>query len=94
MLGGFGDAKPADNDVKSLVAKVKKEAEGKLGKNYSVFEAVSYSSQVVNGTNYVVKVKVGDNEYVHLTIYEALPCNGGKVQLNEAVGGKSLADPL
>ena len=92
--GGFGDAQPADEEIKSLVAKVKTETERKLGKKFGVFEAVSYSSQVVCGTNYIVKVKVGENEYVHLKIFEALPCYGGKVELNEAESGKTLADAL
>ena len=94
MLGGFGNAQPADDNVKSLVAKVKADTEGKLGKTFSVFEAVSFTSQVVNGTNYHVKVKVGDNDYVHVQVYEALPCYGGKVELKEAEGGKTLADAL
>ena len=94
MCGGFGAVKPADDEIKSLVAKVKGDAEKKLGKNYAVFEAVSYSAQVVCGTNYAVKVKVGENEYIHLTIFVALPCYGGKVELSEAEGGKTLADAL
>ena len=94
VLGGFGDARPADEEIKSLVTKVKTEVEGKLGKKLRVFEAVSYSSQVVCGTNYVIKVKVGENEYVHIKIFEALPCYGGKVELNEVEGGKTLADAL
>ena len=93
-LGGFGGAQPADDNVKSLVAKVKADTEGKLGKKYSTFEAVSFTSQIVNGTNYHVKVKVGDNAYVHVRVYQSLPCNGGKVELKEAEGGKSLADAL
>ena len=94
LCGGFGAVKPADDEIKSLVAKVKGDAEKKLGKNFAVFEAISYSSQVVGGTNYAVKVKVGENEYIHLTIFEALPCYGGKVELSEAEGGKTLADAL
>ena len=94
MCGGFAGALPADDDVKALVAQVKADTEGKLGKTFPVFEAVSYQTQVVNGTNYKVKVKVGDNEFVHIKFHRALPCYGGKLTLNEVEGGKTLNDAL
>ena len=94
LCGGFGGARPADDNVKAKVAQVKAATEGKLGKTYGVFEAVSYTSQVVNGTNYKVKVKVGDNDFVHVKFHEALPCYGGKIELSEAEGGKKLGDAL
>ena len=94
LCGGFGGARPVDDNIKAKVAQVKAAAEGKLGKTYATFEPVSYTSQVVNGTNYKVKVNVGENEYVHVKIYEKLPCYGGTLELTEAEGGKTLADAL
>ena len=94
ICGGYSQAQSPDEDIKSLVAQIKHEAETKLGKTFSVFEAVSYTSQVVGGKNYKVKVKVGENEYVHVKIFKALPCYGGNIQLLEAHGGKTLSDAL
>ena len=90
--GGFGDIHSADDDIKSLVLQVKPEVEKKLGKSFNVFEAVSYTFQVVAGKNYKVKVKIGENEYVHVTILKNLPCYGGKIELRETESGKTLAD--
>ena len=94
ICGGFNNVQPADDKIIPLVAQVKNETEAKLGKTFSVFEAVSYTSQVVGGKNYKVKVKVGENEYVHVKIFKALPCYGGNIQLLEAHGGKTLSDAL
>ena len=94
ICGGYSQAQSPDEDIKSLVAQVKHEAETKLGKTFNVFEAVSYTYQVVCGMNYSVKVKVGENEYIHVTIFRALPCYGGNVELTEVQGGKTLADAL
>ena len=45
--------------VCALNFKVKADAEGKAGKAFAQFKAVSFSSQVVAGTNYFVKVNKG-----------------------------------
>ena len=58
MLGGFGDAKPADDEVKKVVSETKADVEKKLGATFNVFEPVCYKTQVVAGTNFFVKVKV------------------------------------
>ena len=94
LCGGFGGARPADDNIKALVTQVKAETEGKLGKTFPVFEAVSYTSQVVAGVNYKVKVKVGENEYVHVKIYKKLQAHGNNIELTKAEGGKTLADAL
>ena len=33
---------------------------------------VSYSTQVVAGTNYFMKIRVGEDTYVHIRVYEPL----------------------
>ena len=94
MLGGFGAAKPVTPEVGQLALNMKPHAETKLGASWSTYEPVTYTSQVVAGTNYLVKVKVGESEYVHLKIYQPLPCAGGQPELSEAHGGKTEACPL
>ena len=94
MLGGFNNAQDADDNVKALVKGMKEKAEAALGEKYSVFEAVKFKTQVVAGTNYLVKVKVGDEKYVHLKIYVPLPCKNAPNELLEQEKGKTLADPL
>ena len=89
MMGGFGEAKNADDQVKNLVNKHKSDVEGKLNQKFDTFEAVSYKTQVVAGTNYLVKVNVGNDKYVHVKIYKKLPHEGEETQLLEANGNKT-----
>ena len=94
IVGGKGKPKDADANVKKLANDVKADAEKKLGTTFTVFDAVSYKTQVVSGTNYFIKVKVGDDKYVHLTVWKKLPAHGGALELSKAEAGKTLADPL
>ena len=94
MLGGFGDAKDADDNVKALAKEMKGKAEAALGETYGEFEAVKFKTQVVAGTNYLIKVKVGGDKYVHLKVHVPLPCKNAPNELLEQEKGKTLADPL
>ena len=94
MCGGFGNARDADDKVKALAKEVKPEVEKALGATYSQFEAVKFTTQVVAGTNYKIKVKVGDGQYVHIKVFVPLPCNNAPNQLLEQEAGKTLADAL
>ena len=94
MLGGFGDAKDADDNVKALAKGMKEKAEAALGETYGEFDAVKFKTQVVNGTNYLIKVKVGGDKYVHLKVHVPLPCKNAPNELLEQEKGKTLADPL
>merc|ERR1712029_87665 len=55
MCGGTGDEKPADESVQKHCDAVKADVEKHLNKIFDVFEAKSYKSQVVAGTNFFVK---------------------------------------
>ena len=94
MCGGFTNALDANDEVKAMALEVKAQTEQKLGATYPEFEAVKYKTQVVAGTNYLIKVKVGPEEYVHIKVWKKLPCYGGAKELTEAEGGKTLADAL
>lgn len=94
MCGGFGGAKDADAEVQTIADSVKQQTEQKLGKTFAEFKALKYKTQVVAGTNYLIKVQVGADQYVHIKVFKALPCNGGELKLSEATGGKTLADAL
>ena len=92
-LGGFSEAMSADKNIRALTNEVKLKVEKALGLNFSEFDAIKYKSQVVNGTNYKIKVQVGSRKYIHIKIYVPLGKNP-KVQLLEQEGGKRLEDPL
>ena len=94
MCGGFTNALDANDEVKAMALELKAQTEQKLGATFSEFEAVKYKTQVVAGTNYMIKVKVGPEQYVHIKVWKKLPCYGGVKELSEAIGGKTLADAL
>ena len=94
LCGGFTNALDADENVKNIARELKTQTEEKLGATFNEFEAVKYKTQVVAGTNYLIKVKVGPEEYVHIKVWQKLPCYGGARELTQANGGKTLADPL
>jgi len=39
---------------------------------FEAFEPLSYATQVVNGTNYFVKIDVGNHEAIHVRIYKPI----------------------
>ena len=94
MCGGFTGDMDADEKVKNIAKEVKQQTEQKLGATFGEFEAVKYKTQVVQGTNYLIKGRVAPDQYVHIKVWEKLRCYGGAKELSEANGGKTLADPL
>ena len=94
MCGGFGNSRPADDKVKAIALEMKPKVEQALGATYPEFEAVQYTTQVVAGTNYKIKVKVGDGKYVHIKVFEPLPCNSTVKELLSQEADKTLADKL
>lgn len=86
VVGGFSaDWKPITPNVEALVAKHRPDVEAKMGQTFEMFEAVEYSPQVVNGTNYKVKVKTSADAHVEMVVYETLPCNGATTELSSCV---------
>ncbi len=94
MCGGFTDVREADASIKEIANNVKDQVEKERNAKYSTFEAVKFASQVVAGINYKIKVKVGDNEYLHINVFRALPCYGGQLSASVTPGTFKLNDPL
>jgi len=95
MAGGVGASKPADDTVRGIVSslegQIKTKALARLtesGANTdntafqnAPVEVLSYSTQVVAGTNYFVKVKIY-NSYFHARIYRHF---SGSLELSNVV---------
>ena len=94
LCGGFGNAKDADDNVKALALEMKPKVESALGAKYDTFEAVKFTTQVVAGTNYKIKVKVGADQYVHIKVFVPLPCKNAPNKLVSQEAGKTLGDAL
>ncbi|ESO11041.1 hypothetical protein HELRODRAFT_167561 [Helobdella robusta] len=94
LCGGTSDVKPAGADVQAVVDKVRHHVENKMNKNFKEFTAIHFSSQVVAGTNYFVKVHGGDEEYLHLRIFVPLPCHGTEPELHGVEYPKAMSDKI
>ncbi|KYQ99748.1 cystatin A2 [Tieghemostelium lacteum] len=89
-IGGLSKLKPADDQVREVLTKVKGQVEAKLAREYCIFDAISYKSQVVAGTNFFIKVKTNDG-YIHLRVYRDLENVCKLVSLQE---GHSMDDEI
>ncbi|XP_044195633.1 cystatin-B-like isoform X1 [Thunnus albacares] len=92
--GGFSETKDATKETQKLCDQVKPQAEVKTGKKFKEFVAVNYSDQIVAGRNFLIKVYVGGVQYIHLSVFEALPCDGGAVELKGALDNCTKDDHL
>ncbi|KAK0146958.1 Cystatin-B [Merluccius polli] len=94
IIGGLSDAMMADDETRNICKTVKQAIQLKTARNYVNFDAITYRSQLVAGTNYFIKVNVGGSDYIHLRVWKKLPCNGGENILDGVQEGKTLVDPI
>ncbi|XP_016003573.2 cystatin-A [Rousettus aegyptiacus] len=94
MPGGLTEAKPATPEIQEIANEVKPQLEEKTNETYEEFKVVEYKTQVVAGTNYYIKVRVGHNNYVHLKIFKALPQENQPLTLTGYQTDKSREDEL
>ena len=94
MFGGPGAMLDADDEVKEICEGIQGKAEEALGEKYTEFKPVKYTKQIVNGTNYNIKVKVGGEKYVHIKVHVPLPNVNKPTTILEHAKDKTLADPL
>ena len=94
MIGGFDDVSECTEDIIILANNMKEQVENTLGETFDIFEPILYTSQVVAGTNYNIKVHVGEQRFIHIKIYVPLPVYNAANQLLECESDKTLFDPL
>uniref|UniRef100_UPI0037E8F6B8 leukocyte cysteine proteinase inhibitor 1-like n=1 Tax=Semicossyphus pulcher TaxID=241346 RepID=UPI0037E8F6B8 len=70
-IGGYTETKNATKEIQTICDQVKPQVEEKTGEKYEVFTALQYRSQLVNGTNYLIKVHVGGSSYLLLKVYQS-----------------------
>ncbi|KAK6323109.1 hypothetical protein J4Q44_G00054480 [Coregonus suidteri] len=94
MCGGTTGPKDATEEVQKICDEMKPHAEQKTGRNFDVFTAKTYKTQLVAGTNFFIKVHVGGEDYVHLRVYRMLPHYGSKLELTRLQESKAHSDPI
>ncbi|XP_015998982.1 cystatin-B [Rousettus aegyptiacus] len=94
MCGGPSSTQPATAEIQAITDQVKSQLEEKTNKKYPIFKAVEFKSQVVAGTNYFIKVQVGDDDFIHIRVFESLPHENKPVALHDYQTDKSRQDEL
>uniref|UniRef100_A0A671WCQ8 Cystatin-B n=1 Tax=Sparus aurata TaxID=8175 RepID=A0A671WCQ8_SPAAU len=94
ICGGWTETRDADKETQWICDQVKSLVQGKTNKIYQEYRAIKYRSQVVAGFNYLFKVCVGGPSYIHVQVYQALPCHGGHLWLSGVQEDKTHDEPL
>ena len=79
--GGHTGAKQPDETSAEILTEIKSKCEAEMNATFTTWECVSYTSQVVAGTNFNLHVHVGDGKHVEVKVFRPLPCNGTELEL-------------
>ncbi|XP_051981512.1 cystatin-B-like isoform X2 [Xyrauchen texanus] len=94
LIGGVSKVKYATSEVQRICNEMKPYVERRVGKKFDDFTAKCFSTQVVAGTNYFIKVHVGKKEFIHLRVYKSLPYSGEQLELSGIQTSKVRHDPI
>ncbi|XP_070568608.1 leukocyte cysteine proteinase inhibitor 1-like [Ptychodera flava] len=89
VLGGWTKPQPPTPEVQEMLTSLKEAIEDKAGIFFDTFEVKTYSTQVATGTNYRIKVHVGDDMYIHVRLFEN---QKGKINLRSVKINKTDDD--
>mmetsp|Transcript_36118 Transcript_36118/g.95170 ORF Transcript_36118/g.95170 Transcript_36118/m.95170 type:complete len:98 (-) Transcript_36118:449-742(-) len=85
-VGGF---KPETENIPEEVTAMVDALQGDIQSavpeiSFTMMQPLAFTTQVVAGTNYKIKVKVAENSFVHVKIFKPLPHTGNAPVLSEA----------
>lgn len=81
--------------IKKMIAILKSQIESIHGNKLDILNPVAYRIQLVCGIFYFVKCHIGQDQYLHIKIFEPLICYGNKPNLIKIEPNiKSLQDPI
>lgn len=94
ICGGFNAESGLEEDEFAMVCSLQDAVVAQLGAAVTHFTPVAVRKQVVAGTNYWVKVQVGESNFIHVKIFKPLPYTNQPAEVKEVHSGKTHADPL
>ena len=94
ICGGFNAESGLTEEEDAMVCSLQDQVIAQLGAAITHFTPVAVRKQVVAGTNYWVKVQVGESNFIHVKIFRPLPHTGQPAEVKEVHSGKTHADPL
>ena len=83
-----------EDEIKIIAYQQKEKVEMELGETFVILEPILYRKQIVNGTNYKVKVHIGDEKFIHLRIHVPPIYASTPIILLELETDKTFFDPL
>ncbi|TWW70962.1 Cystatin-B Stefin-B [Takifugu flavidus] len=92
VCGGWSDTMKATEEIQAKCDQLKHVIEAAEKKAFKVFKAVAYRDQIVCGTNYIVKIFVGQDLFFHVMFVET-PSADGWLLLTSVIQKKD-EDPL
>jgi len=84
IVGGFGNNKPITDEIAQLALQHKGDVEAETGENFSQYEPYEFKSQVVNGTNFDIFIKVNGDRTLKVRIYRSLPHAGSQTRVTSS----------
>lgn len=94
ICGGFGTDREPDDEDRAILLSVKSDVEQRLSQQFSVFEAVAFRTQVVAGTNYMFKVRIGEDSCIHVKVCKPLPHTNQPPFVLSLLPGQTLQTPI
>uniref|UniRef100_A0A6I8QDP0 Cystatin-A-like n=1 Tax=Xenopus tropicalis TaxID=8364 RepID=A0A6I8QDP0_XENTR len=91
LAGGMSAPREPTPDDQKIADQVQAEVKAKTNQKIETFEVVEVATQVVAGTNYFMKVKVGSTDYIHIRVYQDL---SGTVSLSDVKDCQTKDSPL
>lgn len=91
--GGWTDAQAANAEIQELINQVNEAVQEQENFPLAPYDAISFISQIVAGTNYIVKVQVNTDELIHIRIFQPLPGNG-QPELENIQNGHTADDNI
>ncbi|XP_075936886.1 stefin-3-like [Anarhichas minor] len=89
---GWSDTMDANDQIKKISSLEKPQVETMTGANYVDFKAVKYRNKPVRGgQNLLIKVDVGGEDYIHLSLYQP---GDGKIQIRGVKEKRTKEDEL
>ncbi|XP_037380375.1 cystatin-B [Talpa occidentalis] len=94
MCGAPTAARPATAETQAIADQVKAQLEEKENKTFPMFKAVEFKSQLVAGRNFFIKVQVGEEDFMHLRVFQSLPHENKPLSLSSYQTRKTRQDEL
>jgi hypothetical protein len=92
--GGFSDAKEGGPEEQQILDGLKESAQEQLGATFEEWTLHSFSTQVVAGVIYMMRVSVDGGEVVHVKVIKPLPHTNQPPSIMNIARGKTLEDPF